>query len=85
MTGTDRGLVLLLNTTTSDYYYSTRNTVGFSINVFDAYDYPDDANGYLTQVILNNEVEGLLELEATSTISDHATMYYDAKQVRMKW
>lgn len=56
------GLSVVLNTTTSDYYFSTGDHVGFIVHIFSPSDFPDAHNGALSQMIVDRNSKSYFKL-----------------------
>jgi acid-sensing ion channel, other len=63
--GGEMGLTVLLNLSSSDYYYPMRNYVGATVMVFDSNDFPESSTGELQEVPL----EGFQEIRVTIAVN----------------
>lgn len=79
-TGADSGLILLLNTTKRDYYYPLRNTLGFSVHVFNSREFPDVQTGSFLQLFVNPETEVFYKLDVTTVDAMLAVQQYSPVQ-----
>lgn len=62
--GPDMGLTILLNLSSADYFYPLKNFVGATTLIFDPYEYPDSATGFVREVPLEKFVETRITLSA---------------------
>lgn len=67
--GSRYGLSLVLNTTISDYYFSTGDHVGFYVNIFTSSDFLDIMNGGATQMIVDTNRRAYFKLIPTTVRS----------------
>lgn len=81
LTGADAGLVVLLNTSTTDYYYPTKNTIGFTVSINSPTEYPDESSGNFNRIILNNRTEAFIKLDVTALRASPDVEAYSIKQV----
>lgn len=79
-TGPNSGLILILNTTLNDYYYTLRNTLGFNVHVFNPQEYPDGQTGSFLQLFANPETEVFFKLTVTTVDSIPAVQQYSPEQ-----
>lgn len=77
----DKGLIVVLNTSTSDYFYSLRSTVGFVVGIHNPRNYPDATNGNYHQYIIPQNTEAFLKMDAATVKSDEAVTRYSVKKV----
>lgn len=80
LTGASKGLIVLLNGTTSDYFYSNRNTLGFAVQLFSPGNFPDGTTGNLREYILNPGREVYLKLLVTTEKSMNTIRPYGINQ-----
>ncbi|XP_043278956.1 sodium channel protein Nach-like [Venturia canescens] len=70
--GLNSGLTLLMEPSLDDYFYPTLPVVGWKLTVFNAYDYPDDASGSVSEALLTPATESYVQLEVSSFYSTAA-------------
>lgn len=80
MTGQRYGLTFVLNTTTSDYYFSNGDHIGFYVNICASTEYPDAANGGLTQLIVETNKKSNFKLVPTTVRSKPSIEQYSPHQ-----
>lgn len=78
--GPDTGLTFILNTTTSDYYFSTGDHVGFNVQILTATEFPDIQNGGLTQLFIDSNKKAYFKLIPTTIQSKSAIEQYSPVQ-----
>lgn len=64
---------MLLNTSTADYFYPIRNTVGFSVTITSPAVFVDEASGHVQRVIVPGRTEVFVSLN-TRTVRASAEM-----------
>ena len=79
-TGPSTGLTIILNTTTSDYYFSTGDHVGFNVQIFHPSDFADQQNGGLTQLFVDRNTKAVFKLIPTTLDSKSAIEAYSPIQ-----
>lgn len=62
--GPDMGLTLLMNLSSSDYFYPLKNLVGATAIIFDPFEFPDSTIGGVSEVPLEMFVETRITLNA---------------------
>lgn len=75
-TGTNTGLIVILNATTSDFYFPIGNTMGFNVLIFNPTDFPDNQNGGMTSVFVSPNTESFLEIHASTIDADPGVEQY---------
>lgn len=78
--GPKYGLTVVLNTTTSDYYFSSGDHIGFYVNICSATEYPDVSNGGMIQLILQGNTRAYFRLVPTTVRSKSSIEQYSPKQ-----
>lgn len=78
--GPDKGLVVLLNTSTVDYYYSTKNSDGFTISINSPSEFPDESSGNFNRYILKNRTEAYVKLDVIALRANAAVESCSVKQ-----
>lgn len=78
--GPKTGLSFVLNSTTDDYYFSTGDHVGFYVQILDNAQYPDSANGELTQMFVDTNTKAYFKLVPATVESKKSTAQYSAIQ-----
>lgn len=76
LVGSKLGLSFVLNTTTSDYYFSTEDHVGFTIQIFSPSNFADERNGDMTSILINTNTKSYLKLRPTTIQSKMAIHKY---------
>lgn len=79
-TGPDTGLTFILNTTTSDYYYSTGDHIGFYVEIFNPSDFADIQNGGLTKLFVDTNTKAHFKVIPTTIESKKAIEQYSPVQ-----
>lgn len=79
-TGTETALTFVLNTTTSDYYYSIADFVGFQLYILDPDNYPDNQNGGLAQLMIGPNTRSYIRLMPSTILSKSAIEQYTPTQ-----
>lgn len=79
-TGSETGLSFVLNTTTSDYYYSTGDFIGFNVNIFNPSDFADIQNGGLTALFVNTNTMAYFKVKPSTIESKLAIEQYTPVQ-----
>lgn len=79
-TGPETGLTFILNTTTSDYYFSTGDFVGFKVQICSPTEFPDVQNGGLTQLFVDTNTKSYFKLIPTTIDSKRAIEQYSPIQ-----
>lgn len=74
------GLTVLLNTTTSDYYFSTGDHIGFNVFIFNPSDFGDNQNGGVTHLLVNSNTFADFKLKTTTIESKAAIEQYSPIQ-----
>lgn len=69
-TGATYGLVVVVNTSTADYYYPIKNSIGFSISIHSPSEFPDETSGPLQRVVLNSRTEAYVMLGVNTVKAD---------------
>lgn len=77
----DRGLIVVLNTSAEDYFYSLRNTIGFVVGIHNPHNYPDATNGNYHQFVIPQKTEAFLKLDVATVITDTEVMRYSIEKV----
>lgn len=80
-TGTDNGLIVVLNSTASDYFYSLRSLIGFIVGIHNPRNYPDATNGNYHQFVVPQNTETFLKLDVTTIQTDNEVMRYPLQKV----
>ncbi|XP_065363563.1 pickpocket protein 11 [Calliphora vicina] len=70
--GAEMGLTVLLNSTTSDYFYAEESTIGFNVKLFGSQRIPDISMGEMEEfhVCPGEDVDVKLSLVSQSTVKD---------------
>lgn len=79
-TGPDRGLIVLVNTSTVDYYYSTKNSNGFTVSINSPTEFPDESSGNFNRYILKNRTEAYIKLDVTALKAKEGVESYSIEQ-----
>lgn len=69
-----------MNTTTSDYYFSSGDHVGFNVQIFNPSDFADIQNGGLTHLVVNSNTKAYFKLIPTTIESKEAIEQYTPVQ-----
>lgn len=69
-----------MNTTTSDYYFSTGDFVGFKVQILNPSEFPDIQNGGLTQLFVDTNTKAYFKLIPTTIDSKSAIEQYSPIQ-----
>lgn len=77
----DKGLLVVLNTSTADYFYSLRSTVGFVVGIHNSRNYPDATNGNYHQFIIPASTEAFLKLDVATIKTDTDVTRYSVTKV----
>lgn len=77
----DKGLVVVLNTSTADYFYSIRSTIGFAVGIHYPYNFPDAANGNYHQYIIPSNTEAFVKLDTSTIKTDSDVTRYSVEKV----
>lgn len=64
--GPNQGLIVLLNASTSDYFYTLKNSIGFNVHVFRAANYPDSTLGNFHDEVVDPFEEVYLTLDVST-------------------
>lgn len=80
-TGATYGLVVVVNTSIADYYYPTKNSIGFSISINSPTEFPDETSGPLQRVILNSRTEACVMLDVKTVKAEADVSTSPPKQV----
>lgn len=80
LTGPETGLTFVLNATTSDYYFSIGEHVGFTVQIFNPSDFADIGNGGMTQLFVGTNQKSYFKLIATTLESKSAIEQYSPVQ-----
>lgn len=80
-TGMDKGLIVVLNTSTDDYFYSLRSTLGYQVGIHNPYNFPDATNGNYHQFIIPQNTEAFLKLDVATIKTDKDVMRYSLQKV----
>lgn len=80
LTGSKLGLSFVLNTTTSDYYFSTGDHVGFDVMIFPPSNFGDAQNGAVTRLLVNTNTKSYFKLVPTTVQSKAAIEQYSPVQ-----
>lgn len=78
--GLNQGLVVILNATADDYFYSTRSFIGFSIHVFSNYDFPDVFTGTVHEQVVDANEEVFMRLHVSTLLGDDSIRAYSTEQ-----
>lgn len=78
--GSELGLSFVLNTTTSDYYFSTEDHVGFTVHIFNPSNFDDEHNGDVTRMLVNANTKNYYKLVPTTIQSKAAIQQYSPVQ-----
>lgn len=78
--GPSYGLTVILNATSSDYYFSTGDHIGFYVNICTATEYPDPSNGGLAQLIVEANRRSYFKLVPTTVHSKSSIEQYSPRQ-----
>lgn len=78
--GPNFGLTVLLNSTTSDYYFSTGDHIGFYVNIFSGTEFPDNSNSGLSQMILEENRRAYFRVVPITVHSKPSIEKYSPKQ-----
>lgn len=79
-TGPESALTLILNSTTSDYYFSTGDHVGFYMYIFNPSDFADIQNGGLTQLLIDANTNSYFKIIPSTIESQSAIEQYSPIQ-----
>lgn len=77
----ERGLIVVLNASTADYFFSLRSTIGFVVGVHNPRNYPDATNGNYHQFIVPQNTEAFLKLDVATVKTDTDVMRYSLEKV----
>lgn len=77
----DKGLIIVLNTSTDDYFYTLRSTIGFVVGIHNPYNFPDATNGNYHQFIIPQNTEAFLKLDVATIKTDTDVMRYSLEKV----
>jgi len=77
----DKGLMVVLNTSTADYFFSLRSTIGFVVGIHNPHNYPDATNGNYHQFIIPESTETFLKLDVATVKTDEDVMRYSIEKV----
>ncbi|XP_037032500.1 sodium channel protein Nach-like [Bradysia coprophila] len=75
-TGTENGLIVVLNSTASDYFYSLRSMIGFVVGIHNARNFPDSTNGNYHQFVVPQNTETFLKLDVATVKTDNEVARY---------
>lgn len=64
------GLTVLLNLSSSDYFYPMRNFIGATVMIFDGDDYPESSTGDLTEVPIEPGLETRVTVNVETKIAE---------------
>lgn len=78
--GPETGLTFVLNASTSDYYFSTGEHVGFDVQIFDPSNFPDIQNGGMTQLYVESKTRVYMMIRPTTIQSKSAIEQYSPVQ-----
>lgn len=81
LTGPENGLVVVLNTSATDYYYPTKNTIGVTVSINSPTEYPDESSGNFNRIILNSRTEAFVKLDVTAVKASPDVETCSIKQV----
>lgn len=77
--GPKYGLTIVLNASTSDYYFAHGDHIGFYVNIFTSTEYPDASNGGLTQLIVEANARTYFKLVPTTVRSKSSIEQYSSR------
>lgn len=80
-TGMDKGLIVVLNTSTADYFFSLRSTIGYLVGIHNPRNYPDATNGNYHQFLIPDSTETFLKLDVATVNTDEEVARYDLNKV----
>lgn len=78
--GHDLGLIVILNTSSDDYFYTTKNFKGFVIQIFNSADYPDITTGSVYEQIIDAKKEIFMRLGVLTLMSEDSIKAYSTSQ-----
>lgn len=83
VTGPEMGLILVVNTSSSDYFYSIFNSVGFNIQIFNPDEYPDSTSGSVQERFISPGTETFVRIDANLIQSQDSITQYSPEKVRI--
>lgn len=81
LTGSNRGLIVIVNTSTEDYFYPNKNTLGYSISINSPTEYPDESSGNFNRIIVPTRTEAFVKLDVTTIEATEAVEMFSIEQV----
>ena len=79
--GPNHGLIFVLNASSEDYYYPLMNFIGFSLIMFNPYDYPDANSGDVIQQMVGPYQEILMPLNVRTILATPIVEQFTLNQV----
>lgn len=70
----------MLNSTRSDYYFSTADHIGFYVNILNAYEFPDVTLGGMTQLIVEENRRAYFRVVPITVRSKSSVEQYSPRQ-----
>ncbi|CAO1373967.1 unnamed protein product [Diamesa serratosioi] len=80
VTGPDMGLILLVNGSSDDYFYSIFNSIGFNVQIHNSNEFPDGTSGSAIEKFVNLGDEIFIRVDANSIISENSILRYSAQK-----
>ncbi|XP_055585368.1 pickpocket protein 28 [Uranotaenia lowii] len=80
VTGPEMGLVLLVNGTTSDYFYNLFNTIGFNLQIFNPAEVPDVTSGGVSEQFIHLGTESFIRVDAITINSEPDVRRYSKEK-----
>lgn len=77
----NQGLTVVLNSTSSDYFYSLHSTIGFIVGIHNSRNYPDSTNGNYHQFVLPQNTEAFFKLDIQTIQTDEDVLRYSVEKV----
>lgn len=78
--GSDQGLVVILNSTTDDYFYTMKNIFGFTVQIFNNHDFCDITTGAVHEQIIDVNEEVFMRLRVSTLKGDESIRPYTKEQ-----
>lgn len=73
--------MVVLNTSTADYFYSLRSTIGFLVGIHNPRNFPDVTNGNYHQFVVPESTEAFIKLDVATVQTDEAVTRYSLDKV----
>ena len=75
------GLIILVNGSSDDYFYSPFNSMGFVVQVHNPHEYPDSTSGSVIERFVRLGTETFLRVDGVTITSERDIMRYSADKV----